>query len=186
MNQQLFKKAVKWLGILIIAHIVSMIVFGLFFSGSLATMSEEEPMRAKVFVFVYNIIFDTLFVLLFSKIEMSYVEYRKLMKDSIKAKNFSVLNYFRTVMLKEHIVKLGIFMALQIPFVVFFSIFGISLRLPIMFEQFYYMDAGSYILTNSAILGWLLNTLVFGIICTLVRIFFVFLTKKDIEKDIID
>lgn len=185
MKQRLFKKSVNWLGLLIIAHIVSMIIFGLAFSSSVAYMSEDQPTRAKILVLLYNIIFDVLFVSLFSKFETSYTEFRKSVKDSIKEGSFSVLKYFKTVMLKEHLIKIGIFMAFQIPFVIFFSIWGVSLQIPIMFEQFYYMDAGFYILTNSAILGWLLNTLLFGIICTLVRIFFVFLTKRYVEKEII-
>lgn len=184
MDRNLFRKNVKWLGLLIIAHVVAMIIFGLAFSSSLAHMSEDQPTRAKILVLAYNIVFDTLFVLIFSKGEMSYIEYRKSIKEAIKTKSFTVLKHFKTVMLKEHLSKLGVFMAFQIPFVIFFSILGLSLQNPSIFEQFYYMDAGCYILTNSAILGWILNTLLFGFICTLVRILLVFLTKKDLEKDI--
>ena len=186
MNQKLFKKGIKWIGVLIIAHIVSMIIFGIAFSGSFAYMSEELPMRAAVFVLLYDIVFYVLFVVLLSKIEMSYLEYRKSMKEAIKAKTFSTVNYFKTVLLKEHLVKLGIFMAFQLPFVIFFSIWGLSLKLPIMFEQFYYLDAGCYILTNSAIVGWILNTILFEVVHALVTILFVFLTKREIEKDIIN
>lgn len=182
MKQNLFKKSVNWLGLLIIAHIASMIIFGIAFSSSVAYMSEDQPTRAKFLVFVYNIVFDVLFVLIFSKGEMSFVEYRKAIKESIKDNSFTVLKYFKTVMLKEHLAKLGVFMAFQIPFVIFFSIWGLSLQVPTMFEQFYYMDAGSYILTNSAILGWILNTVLFGIVCTIIRILFVSLTKRDLEK----
>ena len=108
---------------LIIVHVVSMIIFGLAFSSSVAYMSEDQPTRAKFFVLVYNIVFDALFVVIFSKGEMSFVEYRKSIKASIKDNSFTVLNHFKTVMLKEHLAKLVVFMVFQIPFVIF-SQFG--------------------------------------------------------------
>lgn len=185
MDRNLFKSMVKWLGILILAHIASMLIFGIVFSGSIGYLYEDEPTRAKIFVVIYNIVFDAIFVALCSKLESSYVEYRKTMKESLKNNSFSVLGHFKTAFFKEHIIKIAIFMAFQIPFVIFFSLFGISLQYPIVFEQFYYMDAGCYMLTGSAILGWLLNTIIFGVIFTLIRLLFIIITKKDVEKDII-
>ena len=73
----------------------------------------------------------------------------------------------------------------QIPFLIFYAAFGMSLTQPLVFETFYVMDAGSYLLTGSAILGVLLNTLVFALIYTGIRLLFVFITKKDVEQDII-
>ena len=178
----LFRKGVKWVGLLILAHIASMILFGMVCSDSVAYMAEYLPDKAVRFVFTYNIIFYTVFLFILSKTESSYVEYRKSIKTAMKEECFSVFKYFKTFMLREHLIKLGVFMAFQIPFVIFFSIWGISMIVPIIFEQFYYLDAGCYILTNSSILGWILNTILFGTIYTLVTLFVIFLTKRSIEK----
>ncbi len=185
MKRELFRKAVRWFGALIAAHLVSMILFGIALSGSIAYMIVELPTRAKVIILIYNIVFDALFVLLCQKITSSDVSYRKSIRDAIKANTFSVIDYFKTDLLKEHLVKIGVFMAFQIPFVIFFAIFGLAVQLPTTFEEFYFMDAATYLITNSAIFGWILNTILFGIVFTLVRLLSLQHTKKELQQDIV-
>lgn len=185
MDKNLFKTLVKWFGILILAHLASMLIFGLLLSSAIGELYDDEPIKAKLCVVAYNIVFDVALIVFCAKAESSYVDYRKSLKEALKLGNFSVINYFKTVFLKEHLFKIAIFTALQIPFVIFFAIFGVSLQYPILLEQFYYMDAGCYMLTGSAILGWLLNTILFGVIFTLIRALFIIISKKEIKKDMI-
>ena len=185
MKQNMFKSAVKWLGIVILAHLASALLFGLFLSGSVGSLSVDEPAAAAGWVFGFNVVFDIVFAVLYCKIETSYVDYRKALKEAVKESNISSIAYFKQNILKEHLIKCGVFLVFQLPFLIFYAAFGMSLTQPLVFETFYVMDAGSYLLTGSAILGVLLNTLVFALIYTCVRLLFVFITRKDVEQDII-
>ena len=61
---------------------------------------------------------------------------------------------------------------------------GLFLYAPIFLSKFYIMDAGFYLMTGSALLGFLLNTLLFGAIYTVIRLLFILLTKKNMEKEL--
>ena len=185
MNRELFRTAVKWLGALILAHFVAMILFGIALSGSLAYMIVELPKRAKLILLIFDLVFDVIFIWLFTKIETTGIAYRKSMKEAIRAGNFSIINYFKTDLLREHIVKIAVFMALQIPLVIFFALFGYELQLTTTFEEFYVVDAASYLITNSALLGWLLNTILFAVVFTSVRLLVLHLTQKELERDMV-
>ena len=185
MNRELYRTAVKWLGILALAHLVSMIIFGIAFSGSIGYMFEEMPKRARVFVLMYDLIFDALFCALYFKFETADVDYRRSVRNYLKANKFSMWGYFKTEIKKDHLAKIITFMLFQIPFVAFFALFGIEVYVPTIFEQFYYMDAAFYIITGSALLGLILNTLMFAVVFTLVRMLFIRLTKKYVEEDMI-
>ena len=186
MEQRLFRKMVKWVGFLILAHIVSMIIFGLFISNSIVAMIEDEMVtRAKTVMMIFNVASFIVLSVVYSKIEASFVEYRNPIKERVKSGEFSVLQYFKEVYLREHLISMSLYAAFQIPFCVFYAILGLDFKYPTVFEQFYIMNAGPYFGTASAILGVLLNALLFGLIFTVVRILFIAITQKDVQKHII-
>ena len=184
--ENLFKKSIKWLGLLIVVHVVSMLIFGLAFSTMVAQMAEYEPIRAKLFVLIYNVIFDALFLAFWLNWETSYIDYRKSLREFIRKEKFSIVNYFKKTILKETLIKMCIFLAFQIPFAIFFAVLGMALQYPTMFDQFYIADAGFYLLTNSAILGIVLNTVLFSVIFTAITVVFTFKAKKEVEEDMVD
>ena len=185
MEQRLFRKMVKWVGFLMLAHIVSMIIFGLFISNSIVAMIEDEMVaRAKTVMMIFNVAAFAVLSVVYSKIEASFVEYRNPIKERLKAGEFSVPQYFKEVYLKEHFISLLLYVVFQMPFCVFYAILGMDFKYPTALEQFYIMNAGSYFATASAILGILLNMLLFGLIFTAMRILFITITKKDVQKHI--
>ena len=185
MNRDVFRSMVKWFGLLLLFHLMSMILFGLLFSSSVAQMVDDKLQpRANATILIYDIVVFVIFSVVFSKIESSFSEYKKGIKDRVRENKFSVVEYFKQNFLKEHLIRLGIYFAFQLPFLVFCLVFGVELQYPTMFEQFYIAETGFYLATGSALLGLLLNTVVFGMIFSLIRILFVFITKKDVEKDI--
>jgi hypothetical protein len=184
MNKSLFKKEFRWFGILIIAHVVSMIISLIFISNFVPEMAEETPEKAKTVILIFDIVMFALLSAIYSYTETSYIAYRKSVKEMLRDNSFSVIRHFKKDYLKAHLIEIGIFMVSQIPFVIFFAIWGFELQYPTAFEKFYIMDVGSFALTNSAILGWLLNTLLFGVVYTLFRILAIYLTKRSVEKDL--
>jgi len=181
-----FRKAIQWLGILVLAHVVAMILFGLFLSSYVTNLVIEEIYsEAYVTVFGFCLVFDILFCIAYFKIETSFISYRKELKESIRSGNFTLIGNFKEKKLKEYIIRISVFVLFQIPFLLFFSFFGLSFTATTGFERFYIMDAGAYALTRIPILGFTLNTLIFSAIYLGAQLLFSFLTERSLKKEMI-
>ena len=182
MKYPMFRKMVQWLGILALAHLVSAIFFGLFLSSAVAQMVEDAPKRMISVVLWFDVIFAALFFAYAARGDMQYTDFRKTLRDEVKTGSFSIGKYFG---LREYLYKLCVVAGFQIPFIIFFAIFGMSLQYTPLFAEFYIMDAGCYLLTGSAILGWLLNTLLFGAVYGAVKVLMLMLEKKKAKQDLV-
>ena len=118
---------------------------------------------------------------MYFKIKTSYVEYQKSFRELLRSDDYSFSKYFKEYILKEQKIMTVVFLLFQIPFVMFFAIWGMSLLYPILLEQIYVMDAGSYLLTHSALAGWLINTFIFTLVFLFVRLLFFVKMKKDLK-----
>jgi len=181
MKYPMFRKTVQWLGLLLLAHLVSAIFFGVFLSSTVAQMAEDAPRYVISVILWYDVIFSALFFAYVARGDMQYADFRKTMREEIKAGRFSLWQYFGV---KEYLIKLGAAAGLQIPFVIFFAIVGMPLQYTPLFAEFYIMDAGCYLLTNSAILGWVLNTVLFGAVYGAVKLLMLNIAKTKIKKDL--
>ena len=186
MEKRLFRRMVKWFGILLLAHFLAMLVFGIILSTSVTQMVVEDELlgRAKRTVFIYDLVVFVIASIVYSSIEVSFNEHKKMIKDAVREEGFDFREFLKATYLKDHLIRLGIYAAFQIPYLIFFAVWGAEFQYPTTFEQFYIMDTGAYALTGIAILGFLINILVFGTVFTLTRLLFIFLTKRDQEKNI--
>lgn len=183
MKHLLFRKLVQWVGLLALAHLISSLFYGLILSSSVGQMVDNTPHQAIVAVILwYNVIFDAIFFAYAARGDMQYTEFRKAMREDIKAEQFSYMKYFNP---KEYGIKMGIAMAFQIPFLIFFSIFGLPLQYTPLLAEFYIMDAGCYLLTGSTVFGWVLNTLLFSAIYGAIKMLLLALAKRRIKQDLI-
>ena len=182
MKRELFRSCVRWTGLLLLAHLVAMLLFGLTVSQSVVSMMEDYPQRAYRTIFIYDTVFLLVFTFVFARIDASYSEYRKSLREAVKQEGFSVFDFYKQTKLIEHLAKVGVFAVFQLPFMIFFACWGLDVLYITGFEQFYILDAGSYALTGVWILGFLLSTVVFGAIYLGVNFLFVIITKRSIER----
>ena len=186
MNRELFRRCVRWFGLVLIAHLVAMIFYGILFSDSIARLIEEGDPKAAAFVFWYNVFFDIFFVVICLKFGLSFDDrdHRNVIKESIKNGELSPLRCFKTLMLKEYAFKTGVFAVIQLPFLIFVAIWGLSLQYPTPFERFYVMDAGGYMLLGIPILGWILNTLMFAAVFAVTILVYIIILQRDIKREL--
>ncbi len=185
MKKEIFRKCVKWGGILALAHVIAMFAYGLLLSNAVTYMWIDSPVRAMLTLIAFNIFVDAFLVALISKFETSYVEYRTSIKEALRSGEFSIVSYFKEHILKETLLRMAVGVIFQIPYMIFFSIFGFAFGGAMGIEQFYIMDSGFYLLTGSAILGVILKAIVFGIVNAGVSAIFVMLTRKSVEETMV-
>ncbi len=185
MKKEIFRKCVKWVGVLALAHIISMFAYGLLLSNAVTYMWLDAPGRAMLTLIGFNVFVDAFLIALISKFETSYIEYRTSIKEALRNGEFSVIKYLKENILKETLLRMAVGVIFQIPYMIFFSIFGFAFGGAMGIEQFYIMDSGFYLLTGSAILGVILKVLVFGIVNAGVSVIFLVLTRKNVEETMV-
>ena len=184
-KRSLIKHAIKQVGIVLLVHLVAMIVYLLTWSSSITRMMlDEEIVRAHSSVFWFGVIICALFALIYTKADISYVEYRKELKESLR-EGASVWQIFCQKHLAKDLIKVGVFALLEIPFLIVSLIVPYSLLMPIFLENFYVMDAGAVLMTGSAWLGILLNIVRFGVVFFAFRLLAVSLACRDVKKEMI-
>ncbi len=170
---------VQWFGILVALHIVARLFFGFIISPMIVPIAEDFPDVANRNLFIFCIAVDLFLAIMFAKIETSFADYQKELKAAIKSPEFSIFRFYKEKHLIDHLTKIGIFAIFQIPFTISFALQGLVLTEPTMLESFYIMDAGAYAITNSALLGFILNPLILGAIFAGIYLIALLLIKRD-------
>ena len=164
MSQELFRKLVKWLGIVVVLHLVAMLFFGMFFSSNIAALEALGDFgEASLTVFLFDIGVNIIFVVIYAKAVSSFADYSKAITAAMKEPSFTVIEYYKNTYLKLDLLKIAVFAVFQLPFVIFAAVFGISFLNSTFMERFYIFEAGYYALTGSAILGFLISVVVFAV-----------------------
>lgn len=183
MKRELFRKNVKWAGIVLLVHIGAMIVFAIFVSSQLQRLEYNEfIMPAHFEALITSIVIWTIFSVFYFKISSTFTEYRRLIKEEMKKENYSLIRCYRENFLKEDLWKIAILAAFQIPFMVFFAIAGVSYLVSTPIDRFYILEAGFYGLSGSSIVGFLSSMAVFTVVFLLFRLLFLALTVRSIRK----
>ena len=184
-KRNLLKHAIKQFCILLLVNLVAMIVYGLFLSSAVANLVlDEEFSAAHSTVFWFGIVVCAMFSVIYTKADVSFVDYRKELKESLRAGK-SFWEIFCEKHLSKDLVKVGVFALIEIPFMIFALVVELSLILPLFIENFYIMNTGTYLMTGSPLLGILLNTLIFGGIFISFRLLFLFLSCRDVKKEMV-
>ena len=183
MNRELFRKNVRWAGLVVLIHIGALIVFGIFFSSTLQRLEDNELIAlAHRNALLGDVVLWTVFSVFYFKITSTFADYKRLLKDAMKEDGFSVFGYYKRQYLREDIWKMAILSAFQIPFMAFFAMAGISYLYSTPIDKFYMLEAGFYGMSGSSILGLLISTVIFSVIFLIFRFVFLALTVRGIKK----
>lgn len=186
MKRALIKEGFKWFGILIIIHIAAMIIFGITISSTVISEAQMNPANAVRLIIIFDLIVLVIFALIISRIESSYVGYRKTLKEKLREPEFSLIKHWKNEYLKFYFVKMCVFVVIQLPFVIFYSALGFSVGYSTIFDKFYVLDAGFYVISGSPLIGLILNTIAFGAIYFIVSLLFMLIAKNSVKKEMVD
>ena len=91
MKPETFRRMVKWLGIVILAHLAAMLIFAIVLAGSAESFAKESPAYAYSIVLTFDIIFYVAFVFLVNPIKFglrikgrkNLKPYKKILKEML-------------------------------------------------------------------------------------------------------
>ena len=173
----------KWLALLIAVHIIALVLYSMALEDmtfQLANDFPDEPNKPKIPLLIFDLVFIPLFFTLYGRI-LSPIssEERSIIKKSMREGSFSLLSHWKAQHLKNTVCATSMFALIQVPFVIFFANFGFSFTVSIILDRFYFLDAGFYAITNSALPGWLLCTLFFAACFVATRLIPILLTSRE-------
>lgn len=159
--------------IVLLAHVVSHLLYIAILAapvGHLLRYSNGKHVTVVIlFSFFLLFIFMLCNAVAFARNGEERRGYLKLTKDN----RWSVWQNLK-YLYKDALLRTLIYLIFQIPFAAFYSVYGFSYSPITGFERTYIFDVGFYELTGSAILGFLLNGIVFfaGILLLMLLVLF--------------
>ena len=106
---------------------------------------------------------------------------RRALVEASRADGFSIIRYFDRF-IPSYIVYIGLYVLTQLIFCGFFAAFGfryVASTGGTVLERYHIADAGFYLLTNSALLGLLLNIIVMTALLVGARLFVLWRWQKE-------
>lgn len=189
MTNEMFRRLVKWFGLVLLGHFAIMIIYNLFLASYVAQISMQNYSEAKMTMLFFSMIIPPIVLFIKEKISTSMVESRRLLKLVMKEEEFSLIGYFKKNFLKETLLEIGVYAAIQLPFIILASIrTPLTVYVLVMLERFYMLEYGFYINTMFWIgnvpvllLGWLLATLYFAVVYIAIKLLCMWMAKRSIE-----
>ena len=156
MSQALFKKLVHWFGLVLLFLAIAALFKAMFLQGMIETSLEANDGAAKVITILYALVFPIALCLNFGLFIGRESETRRLTVRQMSHSEFDV-NAFWLDEIKLTAWRTVIYLAAQLPMLLFCSIFTYSYDYQIIIEAFYAGTAGCYVMTPIALIGWLLS-----------------------------
>ncbi len=175
--QAIFRRAVMFVGKIILTHLAMMIIFNIAFSGSVTQMivdsqnplSDLSPDRYKTIVLVFSLFAIALLAFVASIDLSASGERRRDFTGILKNESISFSLMWRES--KADIILFSLtYLVFQLPMCIFYHLLGFYFIEPTVFEQLHVMDVGFMELTGIGVVGILLNTVVFTAVLTVFNI----------------
>ncbi len=176
------KKGVIWYLILFPVHIVARLLFMFVEQMDIVIMAKDAPARANRLLLIFDLVILILTCITYVRTEHSFVDFHRDYKDAVKSPNFSYIAFYKKKFFSERLTMLIVYTVFQIPLVISVAVQGFMLMQTTALERIFIMDAAMFSITQSALLGWLLNAVIFAVVITVTDLAFMIIGKRNIEE----
>ncbi len=153
-----------WLQLFIVHMLFSVVFYNVILARILTPMYEGDDMVPLFWFFcIYGLIVLLGFCIYYSVTMTGEVSYSEALKAAMKESGFSVLGYFAQAFLRINLYRVGIFAVYQLPFMIFFAVYGFWPKYTTPLEAQYRLEAGTYALIGNWLLGFLVMTAIFAV-----------------------
>jgi hypothetical protein len=164
MNQALFKKMVHWLGLVLLFLALGAIFKALFLQGMIVESLEHEDGAAKTITVLFALVFPITLCLNYGLHVGRESETRRLTVKQMDAADFDAKAFWKDEC-RINLYRVAIFLAVQLPMMIFCSMFHYSYDYQIIIEKFFAGVAGFYVMIPMALVAWILTGIyLFGLL----------------------
>ncbi len=176
-RQAIFRRAVMFVGKLLVLHLAMMIIFDILLTNPVAQMiidsqnsfSGVDPDRYKGSVLAFSLFSIALLGFIASLDLSASGERRREFMGILKNESISFSLMWRDSK-NEVLLQACSYLIYQIPICIFYHAAGFYFINPTLFEGFHVMDIGLYEITGIGVVGLLLNVIVFAAVVMIFRI----------------
>ena len=176
------KTGALWYAILIVVHITARLLFITVEKMDFAIMAHDTPASADRVLFVFDLAVLVLTCVIYVRTEHSYVDFHRNYKEAVRRPDFSYIAFYKERFLPERLTMLIVYTVFQLPLVISVAVQGFMLTHTTVLERLFIMDAAMFSITQSALLGWLLNAVIFAVVITVTDLAFMIIGKRNIEE----
>ncbi len=174
----------KWIGLLLIVHLAAFFAYAIIFDKIIKDLIlDGRAQSAENFMLFVSIALQLLFCSYYAHKKSQYVDYKMPLKSAMKEKGFSIREYFISTYGRELKLKIITYMVFQIPFAIFYAIFGYSFLYPTRFEMFYALESGIYAKIGIWPVGFIVTVLLFVTLFVGFQYLFLYVRITDIKKN---
>lgn len=156
MRQAVFKKMVHWLGLVLLFFCIGALFKALFLQGMIVDSLQYDDGAAFVITLLLALVFPIVLCLSYGIHVGRESETRRLTVKLLHSEAFDRRQFWKDNG-RENLLRTAIYLAAQLPMLIFCSIFSYSFDYQIFIESFYAGTAGFYIMTPIPLIGWLIS-----------------------------
>lgn len=182
--RELVTELLKWILSLTIIHVLVGTVFWMILFERLADYVDDGRLDiVNTVIFIFGIMWQILFAAYYNFTMSREVDFKTPIKNALKEGTFDFWQYYRDNLLRVSIYKIALFGVYQLPVTITYPFLNIAFVVYTITGKIYIMDAGAYAVTNSALLGLIVNLLIFGGVFIVTQIFSLYLAQKEIRRN---
>lgn len=156
MSQALFKKLVRWFGLVLLFLAIAALFKAMFLQGMIETSLEADDGGAKIITILYALVFPIVLCLNFGLFVGRESETRRLTVKQMSHSEFDAQAFWLDE-IRLDAWRVAVYLLAQLPMLIFCSLFTYAYDYQIIIETFYAGTAGFYVMTPVALIGWLLS-----------------------------
>ena len=159
-KKALLRHCLNFFFITVAAHLISLLFYIVMLASAMEHALRSGTGQHKVIIVIFSLALLLIFVIYLAIDFARDGERRRGYLALTKERDFTLPEKFK-YLYRDILLCTVIYLFVQLPYTVFYAMLGVDYDHMVTFERFYVFDLAMYETTDSAVLGFLLNALIF-------------------------
>lgn len=169
-GRNLLRHYLNFFFILLAAHLASLLFYAVMLANVMEHMLRSGNGQHRVIIVVFSLSLLVIFAICLAVMFARDGERRREYLALTKGKPFTWKACFQ-YLYRDALLCTLIYLAVQLPYAIFYAMLGVDYDHMVVFERFYVFDLAMYEITDSAIWGLLLNGVIFFVIALSLKLY---------------
>lgn len=168
-RKELLRRYLNFFFITLAVHAVSLLFYVVMLAAAMEHLMKSAGNKHVVLITAFSLVLLLIFLACLAVVYARNGEERRRYLALTKENTWGLLQKIKHIY-KDVLFCTLIFLAVQIPYMIFYSAYGIDYGNMVGLELFYVVDLAMYELTNHAFLGFALNGILFFVLSVVLRL----------------